>query len=191
MMINNKNLIEYHSIPIKKTNLRLDKILYSLAFIKNANISITQDWINFGINDDIQLSVSKNGSINITTRAFENQINETINLLDKLAKKVISHLALTNEKFLIELCVIEPQLINFKNYLKNKIGTDNLRIINYKLNSKIKAQIMKLDEEYVISIKGDNEIEKIKEAYLNILSGDISQVEDLKITNSILIKTSA
>lgn len=187
----NKNLIEYHSIPIKKTNLRLDKILHSLDFIKNANINIMQDWINFGINDDIQLSVSKNGSINITTRVFENQINETINLLDKLAKKVISHLALTNEKFLIELCIIKPHLVNFKNYLKNKIGTDNLRIINYKLNSKIKTQIMKIDEEYVISIKGDNEIEKIKEAYLNILSGDISQVEDLKITKSILIKTSA
>ncbi len=190
-MINNKNLIEYHIIPIKKTNLRSDKILYSLAFIKNANISVTQDWINFGINEDIQLSVSKNGSINITTQAFENQIDEVINLLDKLAKKVISHLALKNEKFLIELCVIEPKLINFEIYLKNKFGIDNLRIINYNPNSKIKAQIMKLDEDYVISIKGGSEIEKIKEAYFNIITGNINQLEDLRVTNSILIKTSA
>ncbi|MCX9085490.1 MAG: hypothetical protein OIN87_11925 [Candidatus Methanoperedens sp.] len=190
-MINNKNLIEYHIIPIKKTNLRSDTILYSLAFIKNADISITQDWINFGIDENIQLSISKNGSINITTRAFENQIDETINLLDKLAKKVISHLALTNQKFLIELCVIETKLINFENYLKHKFEMVNPRIINYKLNSKIKTQIMKLDDEYVISIKGENEIEKIKEAYLNILAGNINQIEDLKITNSVLIKTLA
>lgn len=190
-MIINRNLIEYHSIPIKKTNLRSDKILYSLSFIKNANISITRDWINFGIDEDLQLTVSKNGIITITTRAFESQIDEAINLLDKLAKKVISHLALTNQEFLIELCVIEPKLINFENYLKHRLEMDNLRIIDYKLNSKIKAQIMKLDDEYVISIKGENEIEKIKEAYLNILAGNINHVEDLKITNSVLIKTLA
>lgn len=190
-MNNNKNLIEYYITPIKQINLRLDKILYSLDFIEKSNINIKQEWINFDINEDTQLSVSKYGSINITTRVVKNQINEAINLLDKLAKKVISHLAIKNEKFLIELCVVESKLIYFENYLKNKVETDDLRIINYKQNSKIKAQIMKLDEEYVISIKGDNEIEKIKEAYLDILAGTISHVEDLKITNSVLIKTSA
>ena len=145
-MINNINLIEFHITPFKKTNLRLDKIVRSLYFIRNSNINITQDWINFDINEETQLSVFRNGSINITTRVFESQINEAINLLDKLAKKIISHLSLTNEKFIIELCIVESKLENFENYLKNKFETDNLRIINYKLQSKIKAQIMKLEK---------------------------------------------
>jgi len=186
-MINNKNLIEYHLTPVKKTNLLLDKLVYSLNFIKYSNINIKQDWVNFDINEDIQLSVSKNGSINITTRVPENKINETINLLDKLSKKIISNLAITNDEFLIELSVVESKPINFENYLKNKFEKDDLRIVNFKLNSKIKTQIMKIEKEYVISIKGENEIEKIKQVYWNIISGNISHVEDLKITKSIQI----
>jgi hypothetical protein len=189
-MISNKNLIECHITPFKKANLRLDKIVCSLDFINYSNISITQDWINFDINEETQLSVSRHGSINITTRVIESQINESINLLDKLAKKIIYHSSLANEKFIVEFCIVKSRLENFEKYLKNKFETDNLRIINYKLNSKIKVQIMKLDEEYVISIKGDV-IEKIKETYLDILAGAINHVEDIEIANSVQIKNSA
>jgi hypothetical protein len=185
-MIQNNGIIEYHLLPHEKLKINKVNIIHSLDFLNEFNISKVYNWIIFSNNEDIKICISTSGIIEISIDINLSKIEESIQLLDKLAKKIVSMLNL-KEKFLIDLYIAGLEKIGIESLIKQKIEYNEL---DFDFKSEIKVRIIKNAANRIILIKGADNVEKITQIYSTLTSTKISNSDfQIKEINLIQSKT--
>lgn len=183
-MIQNNGIIEYHLFPHKKLKINIEHVIHSLDFLNEFDISRAYDWIIFSNDEDVKICISTSGIIEISIDINLSKINESIQLLDKLAQKIVSMLNL-KENFLIDLYISGLEKIGIEYLVKQKIEYNEM---DFDFKSEIKVKIIKNADNRIILIKRADNVEKISQIYSTLTSTKISN-SDFQIKEINLIKS--
>ncbi len=180
-MIQSKGIVNYQLIPYEKIKIEPTKIETSLDFLSGLKTFQTYDWVVFSdSSENIQISVSTAGMIEISVDIQLNKLKDTIYLLDKLTKKILSRLK-TDAKFFVEMYIGGLDSIGLEHLIKQKLEFNEFKEISFNLDEITKVVIFKNQNQYTILIKGLNNISKIFQIYSFIMTGKISDLIDFSI----------
>ena len=166
----NKNIVEYVAVPKEEIDLNVSQITTIKTFLKDLNVQILKDWYNFvDADEDIEISISKMGIVAITLRIYPKETEKAIALLDKISKKIVSHIS--DKDFSINLSILEKRKIDLKQLIGKEIDVKEFRSMNFKIAPEIKTKISRFDEEHVISFRDIKDVNRPLDIYSSILNG--------------------
>jgi len=165
-----KNLVDYVAVPKEEINLNVSQMTTIKTFLKDLNAQILKDWYNFvDADEDIEISISKMGIVAITLRIDPEETQKAIALLDKISKKIGSHIS--DKDFSINLSILEKRKIDLKQLIGKEIDVKEFRSMNFKIAPEIKTKISRFDEEHVISFRDIKDVNRPLDIYSSILNG--------------------
>ena len=174
-----KNLVDYVTVPKEEIDLNVSQIASIKTFLKDFNVQILKDWYNFvDVDEDLEISISKMGIVAITLRIYPEETQKAIALLDKISKKIGSHIS--DKDFSINLSILEKRKIDLKQLIGKEIDAKEFRSINFKIAPEIRMKISRFDDEHVISFRDIKDVNRPLDIYSSILNG--KELRDLITT---------
>ena len=166
----NKNIVDYVAVPKEEIDLNVSQITTIKTFLKDLNVQILKDWYNFvDADEDIEISISKMGIVAITLRIYPEETEKAIALLDKISKKIVSHIS--DKDFSIDLSILEKRKIDLKQLIGKEIDANKFRSMNFKIAPEIKIKISRFDEEHIIAFRDIKDVNRPLNIYSSILNG--------------------
>ena len=180
-MLQNKGVIDYHVSPQSEVKLDIRIIQDSLDFLKDLESYRINNWIIFSDpSENIKISISKTGIIEISVDVELAKLKETIYLIDKLTNKILSTLKI-DIKFLVDVYISGSNSIGLKYLLKKELNLNDFKELNLIFDSDTIVYLKKYKGDATILIRGQNNIDKIFQVYRFINTGKIEDLRNFSI----------
>lgn len=180
-MLQNKGVIDYHVSPQSEVKLDIRIIQDSLDFLKDLESYRINNWIIFSDpSENIKISISKTGIIEISVDVELAKLKETIYLIDKLTNKILSTLKI-DIKFLVDVYISGSNSIGLEYLLKKELNLNDFKELNLIFDSDTKVYLKKYKGDATILIRGQNNIDKIFQVYRFINTGKIEDLRNFSI----------